>query len=251
MGLFPIIQVGEQVRTTWRELFSIKFLHAGYENPNENFLSRGIQIIPDEATQQLFAAQKMRYRFYTNTLVCFIECVPFNPPAAEPKIPFIPITGDWKIRFLVLSSSAFAANTFVVAAGSKQTYQFTNKTNNQSGGLVFLTAPVENHATSNDYEMGTVVQSSGNLFASLKTVAGADNIAISDTNFWKQLQPLEQVVNNADLQNNSVVKPATTCFAVIDMYKNGATDNSYRLFDTNDQLFNPAPVFTIKFASRF
>jgi hypothetical protein len=251
MGLFPIQQVDETVRTIWRELFTIKFLHSGFETPNENFLPKGIQVVPDGATQQLFTDQKIRYRFFTNSLVCFIECTPFNPPAPEPKVPFIPIDGDLHIRFLVLSSGAFAANTYVVAAGSKQTYQFSNKGNNQSGGFIFLTSPVENHSGSSDYGIGTVVQNGGNLFAALKTVAGADGIAISDTAFWKQLQPAEQVVNNADIQNTVTVNPDATCFAVIDMFKNGTTNNSYRLFDTSDQLFNPAPIFTIKFASRF
>jgi hypothetical protein len=248
MSLFAIEQVGEMVRTTWQELFTIKFLHPGYETPIENFLNKGIQIVPDRATQKLFSDQKIRYRFFTNSLVCYIECIRVNPPAAEPKIPFIPIAGDLPIRFLILSSPSFAARTNVVAAGSGKIYQFTNKINNTGGGLVFLTAPLENHSTTTDYEMGTVVQNGGNLFTAVKTVAGADGIAIGDTNFWEPGPPAEQVVNNADLKN--IVADAT-CFGVIDMYKLGTTNSSYRLFDTGDQLFNPAPLFTIKFASRF
>jgi hypothetical protein len=251
MGLFPIRQMGEAIKTTYRELFTIKFLHGGYETPQENFLSKGIRIIPDGATQQLFIDHKINYRFFTNTLVCFIDCIPFNPPADEPKVPFVPVSGNLHIRFLMLASEAFAANTYVVAAGSKQTYQFTNQVNNASGPFVFLTAPVETHSNSKDYKTGTLVQNGGNLFTALKTVPGPDNIAISDTSFWKQLQPAEQVVNNADIKDNAVVNADATCFAVIDLFKSGTTNNSYRLFDTSDQLFNPAPVFTIKFANRF
>jgi hypothetical protein len=248
MSLFSIRQVGETVKTTWQELFIIKFSHPAYETPLENFLNKGIQIVPDGATQKLFSDQKLRCHFFTNTLVCSIECVRFNPPASEPKIPLIPITGDLHIRFLVLSSSSFAANTNVVAAGSTKIYQFTNKVNNAGGSLVFLTAPVESHSTSIDYEIGTVVQSGGNLFTALKTVAGADGISISDTSFWKNIQSLDEVVNNADLKT---IVADTTCFGVIDMYKLGTTNSSYELFNTSDQLINPAPVFTIRFASKF
>lgn len=250
MGLFQIQQTGELVQTVYRKLFTIQFLHAGYENPNEIFLPKGIRIVPDEPTKQLFIDHKINYRFYTNMLICFIECVPFNPPAAEPKVPFIPIAGDLNIRFLVLSSGDFAGNTYVAAAGSKHTYQFSNKTNNINGGFIFLTEPVASHITTNDYEPGTLVQDGGNLYTAIKPVLGADNIAISNAAFWQQLQPVEQVVNDADLKDTATVNPSSTCFAVIDLFKNGIGNNPYKLFDSNDQLFNPAPAFTIKFASR-
>lgn len=248
MSLFLIEQVGEMVRTTWQELFTIKVLHSGYETPIENYLSKGIQIMPDEATERLFRDQKIRYRFFGNTLVCYIECVRVNPLAEEPKIPFIPISGDLHLRFLIFCSSSFAANTHIVATGSKKIYEFSNKINNTSAGQLFLTAPVESHSTSTDYEIGTVVQQGGNLFTALATVAGADGIAIGDTNFWKQLTASDQVVNNADLKN---VVSGLNCFGIIDIYKLGTTNNSYRLFDSTDQLFNPSPMFTIKFVSRF
>lgn len=251
MGLFPIEQVGEAVRTTWQALFTVQFLHSGYENSNENFLHKGIKVVPYSATKQLFTDQRIRSLFFTNTLVCFIECVRVNPATAEPKIPFIPVTANLHLRFLIVSSSSFAANTYIVAAGSKQTYQFSNQVNNTGGGINFLTAPVENHSNANDYQIGTVVQNGGNLFTSLKTVDGAGGIGIGDVNFWKQLQAVEQVVNNADLKDNSVVRADPICLGVIDVFNTGFANNSYRLFDVSDQLFNPAPVFTIKFASRF
>ena len=251
MTLFAIKQTGESVRTIYRELFTIKFIHAGFENPQENFLSQGISIVPDQQTEQLFINHKISYRFYTNTLVGFMECSLFNPPALEPKVPFIPIVGDLHMRFLIKSSEDFGDKTYVTAAGSKHTYHFTNKINNTSGGFIFLTSPVENHSLARDYEVGTLVRSGGNLFDCIKTALAADNIAISNTTFWQQLDPVEQVVNNADLEDTPTVKPDSTCFAVIDIFKNGTVNNSYKIFDINDQLFNPAPVFTIKFKSRF
>jgi len=250
MSLFEIKQVGETVSTIYRELFTIKFIHAGFENIHENFLSQAISIVPDEQTEKLFIDHKVSYRFYTNTLVGFIECALFNPPALEPKVPFIPIDGDLHLRFLVKSSEDFASKTYVVSAGSKHTYHFTNKINNVGGGFTFLTSPVENHSLAKDYEIGTLVRSGGNLFDCKRTALAADNIAISNTAFWEQLDPVEQVVNNADLEDNSTVKPDSTCFAVIDIFKDGTVNSSYKIFDIDDQLFNPAPVFTIKFKSR-
>ena len=251
MTLFAIQQTGESVNTIYRELFTIKFIHEGFENIHENFLSEGINILPDQETQQLFVDHRISYRFYTNTLVSFMECSLFNPPALEPKVPFIPIDGDLHMRFLVTSSEDFAAKTFVVAAGSKHTYHFTNKVSNVSGGTVFLTSPVANHSIAKDYEIGTLVQSGGNLFTCTKTALAADSIPISNTTFWKNIEPVEQVVNNADLEDTATVKPDSICFAVIDVFKNGTVNNSYKIFDINDELFNPAPVFTIKFLSRF
>jgi hypothetical protein len=250
MTVFKIKRVNETVRTIYQELFMIKLVHEGYEIPQEDLLYKGIFIEPDELTKRLFLDHRIEYRFYSDTLVCLIECALFNPPATEPKVPLISITGDIKFRFLVRSHDEFASKTNVVAAGSKKTYQFSNQINNISSGLVLLTHPVENYSVANDYDSGTIVQDGGNLFTSLKTVLAADSIALSDTSFWEQLQSVEQVVNNADLQPNTTVSPSSICFAVIDIRKNGTINNSYKIFDSSDTLFKPAPVFTIVFNSK-
>ena len=247
----PIKQTGESVKTTYRELFMIKLLHARYENSFENFLQQAIAIMPDQRTRQLFIDRRISYRFYANTLTCFMECSLYNPPAPEPKVPFIPLDGDLHIRFLLTGSDDFVRATYIVAAGSRHVYDFTNKISNTGGGVVFLTSPVENHSLAGDYEIGTLVQSGGNLFTCIKTALAADSISISDTTFWHQLDPVAQVVNNADLKDTATVKPDASCLAVIDMFRNGTVDSSYKIFDTGDQLFKPAPVFTIQFKSRF
>lgn len=250
MAVFQIQRVNESVRTTYRELFTIRFVHAGYETTTEKYLSKGIRIEPDKLTRQLFVDQRIDYRFYLDTLVCFIECAPVSPPAEEPKIPFVSVSPDLKMRFLVLSGDEFISKSYVVAAGSVNTYQFSNKTNNTGGGVVFLTNPVESHSNSGDYEAGTIVQDGTNLFSALKTVRASDGISLSNTSFWQQLQAVEQVVNNADLFDKAAVTPSSTCLAVIDLYKNGTVNNSYRIFDSGDKLFDPAPVFTIVFRSK-
>jgi hypothetical protein len=236
---------------TYRQLFNVVFDHSGYQTPMDNFLMKGISIVPDEDTQQLFTSYKMDYRFFNNVLICYMQCGLLSPPTPEPKIPFVTIDGNIKIRFLVRNSGDFFNKTFVVAAGSKKIYQFSNKINNVNLPDVFLTAPVESYAAANDYDQGTIVQNGGNMFTALKTVLAANGIAITDTNFWKQITGVDQVVNNADLQDAATVDTNEDCFAVIDLYNSGTTNSSYNLFGASKELFVPAPSFKIKFKSKF
>ncbi|HWK04702.1 MAG TPA: hypothetical protein VNS58_13775 [Puia sp.] len=240
----------ESISTIYRELFTIQLIHSGYETPQEIFLQKGISITPDSATRNLFINYSMNYRYYNNTLLCFIQCVPSTPPAPDPKVPFVAIQGNIRWRFLLHNSSDFFNKTYVTAAGSKKMYQFSNQVNNTNGGNLFLSNPVANYSSFNDYDVGTIVQSGGNLYVSLQPVLAADGIALSNINFWKLLQPVEQVVSNADLQDTATVQADETCFGVIDMYNSGTTNNSYKLLDTGGKLLKPAPAFTIKFKSR-
>lgn len=250
MAVFTIQQVHETVQTIYQELFTVKFEHPGFETPNENFMSRVINVVPDTVTRALFSQYKIQYRFYTNTLVCFIECVLVSPPNPEPKIPFLTVPTALQMRFLVQVAGDFAGRTYVVAAGSSKTYQVSNTINNTGGGFLFLTAPVETYSSGNDYDIDTIVQNGPNLFAALKTVLAADGIPITNAVFWKQLFGISQVMNNADLMSNSTVRADSICFAVIDIHKTGTTNNSYKIFDASDHLFKPAPGFTIRFKSK-
>src|SRR5438874_579950 len=107
----------ESIDSIYRPLFTVKFLHGGYETPRENFFFEGISITPDVETATLFTDYKMNYRFFNNTLICFIQCAFFNPPLPEPKVPSIKIDGDIKIRFLLQNRSDFFSKTYVVTAG--------------------------------------------------------------------------------------------------------------------------------------
>ena len=231
-------------------LFVVKFMHTGYETPDENFLQKGIFIQPDKATQHLFDEYKMSWRFFNNTLICFIQSSLVSPPAVDPKKPLITINENINIRFLVRTSSEFTGRTWVVSAGSKQVYQFSNQINNTDGTNLFLSAPMETFSSAKDYSAGTVVQDSGHLYSALQPILASGGIAIGNTAYWKPGVATEQSVNNADLKDLSVVKPDDSCFAVIDMYNNGTTNNSYKLFDGTGNLFDPAPSFVIRFESK-
>jgi hypothetical protein len=231
-------------------LFVLKILHKGYETPDENFLQRGLFIRPDTATQKLFNEYKMSYRFYNNTLVCFIQSSLVNPPAADPKTPLISISENIRIRFLVQTSSDFTSRTYVVSAGSKEVYQFSNQINNADGTNFYLSAPVESFSAAKDYGAGTVVQDGGHLYSALHPILASSGITIGNTTYWKPGPATEQAVNNADLKDAATVNPDGSCFAVIDLYNNGTTNNSYKLFDGTGNLFDPAPSFVIRFESK-
>ncbi len=126
------------IRTIYKELFTIKFLHSGYGFPRPTFIASSINIEPDEATQNLFVNYNMGYRFSNDMLICFIRTNLFSPPNAEPKIPYIKFPGEVKFRFLIDASSDFLNKTDVAAAGAKQAYQFTNQINVGTGGFISM-----------------------------------------------------------------------------------------------------------------
>src|SRR5215467_12836097 len=97
----------ESTNTIYRELFTVKFLHSGYETSLDNFLSKGISVIPDEDTKNLFSNYQMDYRFFNNVLVCYMRCVLLSPPNSQPKVPYINVSGNIRIRFLIQNSGDF------------------------------------------------------------------------------------------------------------------------------------------------
>ncbi|MFT3933650.1 MAG: hypothetical protein QM726_08560 [Chitinophagaceae bacterium] len=240
----------ESTDIIYSKLFSIQFIHAGYETPVENFFSQGISITADSSTQKIFSGYDLGYRFDDNVLTCFMRTSLVSPPAAQPRQPFVTIDKPFQLRFLVHNSGDFLSKTYVTAAGTKKVYRFSNQVNNTSGASLFLTTGVAAFAGGNDYDAGTIVQDGGNLYACLLPAPASAGIAISNTTYWKQLQAVEQVVNNADLQDATTVNAEQTCMAVIDIFNTGTTNNSYRLFDGSNQLFNPAPLYTVQFKSR-
>ena len=235
----------ETIHTAYSELFSITFRHSAYEMPLDQFLSGSITILPDKNTTDLFAANRMSYRFYNNTLLCFSECA---VPLTDPRTASVDIDNNIKIRFLIQSRNDFFAKTYITAAGKKKIYQFSNKNNNTNATETFLTAPVDIYNSANDYDQGTVVQDAGKLYGARQTVLAAKNIPLADTSFWDdQLGAFEEVVSNADLQDAATVGASADCFAVIDMFGN-VVSARYQFLGAGDELMNPG--FIVKFKSK-
>ena len=131
----------ESIKTIYTELFTINFLNTGYGPPNKTFISDSIYTQPDADTKDLFTNHGMGYRFFGNTLLCFIrtESLPLlSPPAIEPKVPFTKFSGNVQIRFLLNASTDFITKTNVAAAGAKEIYQFTNQVNAGTGGFICM-----------------------------------------------------------------------------------------------------------------
>lgn len=124
------------IKTTYKELFTVKFQHSGYGLSRQNFIADSIRVEPDEATAELFADHSIGYRLFNDMLICFIRTQPLAPPAADPKAPYIKFSGNALMRFLVNVSSDFLDKTNVAAAGAKQVYQFTNQLNAGTGGFI-------------------------------------------------------------------------------------------------------------------
>ncbi len=240
----------DTIRTIYRELFTIRFLHKSYENPQENFLNKGLTLSPDGETKDLFKKYRMDYRCFNNRLTCYVQSSLFAPPDAEPLVPFVEMEGDIRIRFLMSNSSDFFDKTYIVAAGVNKTYEFSNRVSNINGGTVFLNAPLENYSAAKDYDAGTIVQDGGILYNTKQAVPAAGGIVLTDPAYWQSVTPFEPVVNNADLKDAATVDAEEKCLAVIDIYNNGTVDNSYNLFGVSEQLLDPAPVFTIQFMNR-
>jgi len=240
----------ESTDTIYSELFNITFDHSGYQTPLDKSVSRAISVVPDENTKQLFAQCKINYWFFDNVLICFVQSSLLAPPAPDPKVPFMQIDNSTKIRFLVKNTVDFFDKTFVTTGQGNKIYQFSNKNVNTTGTDIFLTAPVETFNSANDYNRGTIVQDGVNLFGALQNVLATAGIPLTDTNIWEKLTPLEQVVSNADLEDEAIVKADGDCLAVIDMFKS-VTTAPYNFFDTGDKLLNPPRSFKIKFRSTF
>jgi hypothetical protein len=122
----------------YKELFTVKFLHAGYGAARKSLLAEDMHVEPDAATKEIFANHNLGYRFFNDTLICFIRTELLSPPSPSPKVPFIKFTSPIVIRFLINVSSGFLSKTNVVVTGSQQVYQFNNQVNAGTGGFICM-----------------------------------------------------------------------------------------------------------------
>ena len=172
------------------------------------------------------------------------------PPSTGEKVPFIPFLDEVRIRFLMHVSRNFLNRTVIVAAGKRQVYNFSNRINNVIDDKPFISLPIDQYNASKDYDAGTIVEQGGQLFGVIKPIRGSETIAITDQEYWKEISPLEQLVNNADLDDPTSLVLEETCFAVIDIYNGGTTNPIYDLFDTGPDNHLRSPVYSLRFKSK-
>ena len=179
---------GDIVKTIYEELFTVKFLHNGYGDPRPKLIADSIKLKPDAETKNLFNNHNLGYRFFNDTLICFIRTnlrQLLSPPALEPVSPYIKFSGNVRIRFFLNASTDFLNRTLVEATGARQTYQFTNQVNAGTGGFICMhTSGVNNddlknvdtvEIDKNERCFGVVdVHSSGAVDSTYELFSGSD-----------------------------------------------------------------------------
>jgi hypothetical protein len=235
-------------RLTFKELFTIKLVHTGYLTSTGSTIFSKVNIVPDKETEVLFARYSIDYRCANDSLFCFIRAEYVSPPAKEPKKPFVLFNSDFRIRFLITVQSEFINNTCLTAAGKEAVAHFTNKVDHVQSDKNLLSRPLENFVLSKSYDAGTLIGSGGEMFTSLRPVKASDIIPITNGDYWKKILPPEPVVNNADLDEVSTLKPDQSCLAVIDIFSGGTSNPAYNLFGGGQQLLSP--LFIISFKSK-
>lgn len=147
------------------ELFTVRFLHSGYGFSRQKLLEDSIILEPDNATAKFFTNHDMGYRFFNDTLICFIRTnLPqlSSPPALDPTLPYIKFSGNVRIRFFINVSTDFFNKTVVEAAGATQVYQFTNQVNAATGGFICMNTTGVNNS---DLKNVDVVKADKSCFA--------------------------------------------------------------------------------------
>jgi hypothetical protein len=242
--------VEDVISTLYENLFSIRLLSTGEQSPSSTMFSQTIRIIPDQSTERLFSDYNISLRLFDDLAVCFIRSRLFAPPAREPKVPFVSFIGEIRIRLLMYVSQNFLNHAVVVANGKDRVYHFSNRLNSVIDSDLFISRPIEVYDAAGDYGQGTIVEEGTQLYQSLAPVFGSESIAISDTEFWQEITPVEQMVNNADLQDASTLEVDDFCFAVIDIYNSGTTNNVYNLFVPGPDNQLRSPVYNLRFKSK-
>ena len=161
------------INLVFKELFTVKFLHAGYGTARKSFIAEDISIEPDKATREIFVNHNLDYRFFNDTLICFIRTGLLSPPSPTTKIPYVKFESTVVFRFLINASNEFIRKTSVIVAGSQQVYQFTNQANAATGGFICMhTTGVNN----DDLKSAAVVKADRPCFGVIDIVsAGSVN----------------------------------------------------------------------------
>ena len=61
--------VVDMIRTIYKELYKVKFVHTGYGSPRPNSISDDLTVQPDADTRVIFNNHNIVYHFFNDTLV--------------------------------------------------------------------------------------------------------------------------------------------------------------------------------------
>ncbi len=125
--------VVDVIKTIYKELYNVKFLHAGYGAPRPNSISDNINLQPDADTVITFNNYNIGYSLFNDTLVVFMRCADQTP-----SVPYVKFAEPVRLRFLLNVSNDFLNKTVVDPVGATQVYQFSNQINVGSGGFISM-----------------------------------------------------------------------------------------------------------------
>ena len=238
----------ETIYLLYKELFSLRFNHTAYLTTTGSRLLDVLKISMDDRTSRQLLNYQIEFRTTVDQLVCLIRSLKVNPPGYVPLKPYISIASLDHLRFYLSAPTEFFTSTYIASVAPGQVYHFTNKVDHVDSGNLLLSKNMAVYDSSQSYPMGSVVSSSGDIYATLKDVKAADSIALNNSAYWKKLTASLPVISNADLEDAAGVSPEQPCFAVIDIYLSGLGNASYNLVDGSQQL--QSPVYTLNFKSK-
>lgn len=149
----------DSIKTSFRNLFTIRLDHPGYERTLTNAVTSSIlndlTIEPDVPTRTFFANYGLGFLCNNNTVICYIR-------SAENKS-FLPLPDTTLIRLLVRAGSGFLRKTIIEPAGSIQVYQFSNLARTGGGSDKYLTKNVGGVSGDDLFPVSAVEPSSASL----------------------------------------------------------------------------------------
>jgi hypothetical protein len=185
------------MKTNYQILFSIELLH-DYYNHRETF--DDIEIIPTGITKKIMDGYRILCKTFSNKLVALIE-------VDGSEKPNIKIDNDTSLRFILkLKNPAFQnISALKIFDLNNNIYYFTNRADNEKGGIHYLSKTIPVHNTGEDYEVGSLIQDSTNIYEAV-----INNIGLPPpNNSWRILSPQRfpayNPANHSDINKGTIV----------------------------------------------
>lgn len=164
------------MKTSYRILFSIQLRH-DYYTQTESFSD--IEIIPTGKTRSILNGNRILYRFQDNKFTAMIE--------VNGDKPFVNLGSDTKLRFILkLKNPSFTNISGLKLFGlNNRIYYFSNRANNESDNILYLSNVIPGHDPGEEYEVGSLVKTGGDIYEAI-----TDNTVLPPPGSgWRKLSP--------------------------------------------------------------
>lgn len=170
-------------------LFSIELLHEYYSNGR----TTDVVLVPTADTEALFRKMRIRWRQAGSRYLAFIEAREKSPGVYVPAINtptqnfFRQSFGKSVVRFALVQQNNLFANVTNLSLQNGRRYVFSNRSANQLGGALFLSAPVTAFATSREYLPGNLAMrtSNGQVFEVLTKHSSTSASQLNNKTLWQ------------------------------------------------------------------